>query len=90
MSFMKSGKKASLKGIPSKAPSWFTGTVYAKGEKVTNRYTGKSAYLDGVCLSMYDYILGAEATGMVDHDLYDKCKSYIAAKSPGAYSTLIA
>ena len=44
-----------------KLPKWFTGQLYDKGEEVTNPYSGESYELTAEELSMYDFIMGANA-----------------------------
>jgi len=39
-------------------PKWFNGTVYDKGETVTNPFSGETYELDNLELSMYDFIMG--------------------------------
>ncbi len=44
----------------SKTPNWFKGTIYENGETVTNPHSGESYDLNGLELSIYDYILGCQ------------------------------
>ena len=39
-------------------PKWFDGTVYEKGDTVTNPFSGESYELNNLELSMYDFIMG--------------------------------
>lgn len=39
-------------------PKWFNGTVYDKGETVTNPFSGENYELNNLELSMYDFIMG--------------------------------
>jgi len=41
-------------------PKWFKGMIYDKGESVTNPFSGDSYELNGVELSMYDFIMGSQ------------------------------
>ncbi len=41
-------------------PKWFKGMIYDKGELVTNPFSGDSYILNGVELSMYDFIMGSQ------------------------------
>tara|TARA_R110001592_G_scaffold535_1_gene2870 strand:- start:183 stop:434 length:252 start_codon:yes stop_codon:yes gene_type:complete len=43
-----------------KLPTWFNGTLYEEGEKVTNRFSGEEYQLTAEELSMYDFIMGAQ------------------------------
>ena len=39
-------------------PKWFDGTVYEKGETVTNPFSGENYELNNLELSMYDFVMG--------------------------------
>jgi hypothetical protein len=41
-------------------PKWFKGMIYSKGEAVTNPFSGQSCELNGLELSMYDFIMGTQ------------------------------
>jgi hypothetical protein len=41
-------------------PKWFQGTIYDKGETVTNPFSGERYTLNGIELSMYDFIMGSQ------------------------------
>ena len=41
-------------------PKWFKGMIYDQGENVTNPYSGQTFELNGLELSMYDFILGSQ------------------------------
>ena len=41
-------------------PEWFTGTIYDKGETVTNPFSGEEYTLNNIELSMYDFIMGSQ------------------------------
>ena len=41
-------------------PKWFKGMIYNQGENVTNPYSGEAYELNGLELSMYDFILGSQ------------------------------
>ena len=41
-------------------PKWFQGVIYEKGETVTNPFSGETYDLNGVELSMYDFIMGSQ------------------------------
>ena len=43
-----------------KIPKWFKGIIYEKGETVTNPFSGETYDLNGVELSMYDFIMGSQ------------------------------
>jgi len=41
-------------------PKWFKGMIYGKGETVTNPFSGEQYDLNGIELSMYDFIMGSQ------------------------------
>ena len=41
-------------------PKWFNGTIYDKGDTVTNPFSGEEYKLTNLELSMYDFIQGAQ------------------------------
>ena len=41
-------------------PKWFAGMIYENGETVTNPFSGETYDLNGVELSMYDFIMGSQ------------------------------
>jgi len=43
-----------------KIPKWFKGMIYDNSEEVTNPFSGESYKLNGVELSMYDFIMGSQ------------------------------
>jgi hypothetical protein len=52
-------------------PEWFEGEVYVKGGTVTNPFSGEEYKLNGLELSIYDFIIGAN---MFLEMLYDNGK----------------
>jgi len=46
--------------IKQTLPKWFNGTIYEKGEIITNPYSNESYRLTAKELSIYDLIRGAE------------------------------
>lgn len=56
--------------------------LYEAGERVTNPFTGKSAYLKPIALSLYDWIMGVQM--LVTHPLASTQKLLIIASfEPG-------
>ena len=49
-------------------PKWFDGTVYEKGDTVTNPFSGETYELNNLELSMYDFIMGAQMTFAVHQE----------------------
>ncbi len=41
-------------------PKWFKGMIYDKGEEVQNPFSGQCYTLNGLELSMYDFIMGCQ------------------------------
>ena len=41
-------------------PKWFKGQVYEQGDIVTNPFSRKKYQLNGIELSMYDFIIGTQ------------------------------
>jgi hypothetical protein len=68
-------------------PKWFDGTVYEKGDIVSNPVTGDKAELSAEELSMYDLIKGAEFTR--NYKLLQKGLNWFRQSNPFAYITLL-
>ena len=43
-----------------KIPKWFKGMIYDKGEEVTNPFSKECYTLNGIELSIYDFIMGSQ------------------------------
>tara|TARA_R110000764_G_scaffold136692_1_gene224596 strand:+ start:170 stop:433 length:264 start_codon:yes stop_codon:yes gene_type:complete len=41
-------------------PKWFKGIIYDQGEVVTNKFSGEDYELNGLELSIYDFIMGSQ------------------------------
>ena len=41
-------------------PKWFKGMIYDNGETVINPFSGEEYKLNGIELSMYDFIMGSQ------------------------------
>lgn len=41
-------------------PKWFKGTIYDKGETVVNPFSKEEYELNGIELSIYDFIMGSQ------------------------------
>ena len=48
-----------MKTKEQKIPNWFQGMIYDQGEEVTNVLSGERYTLNGLELSIYDYIMGS-------------------------------
>jgi hypothetical protein len=49
-----------MKTKEQKMPKWFKGMIYDQGEKVANVFSGDSYELNGLELSIYDFIMGSQ------------------------------
>ena len=41
-------------------PKWFQGEIYTEGAKVKNPFSGETYELNGLELSLYDFIMGCQ------------------------------
>jgi hypothetical protein len=73
--------------IQKPLPKWFDGQIYAKGDTVSNPYTGDKAELSADELSMYDVIKGAEFTR--SYKLLQKGLDWFRQANPEAYMILL-
>ena len=71
----------------TKLPKWFDGTVYEKGDTVTNPFSGESFKLDNLELSMYDLIMGSQV--VQKYDLTRKGLDWFRKTNPKAYLVLL-
>lgn len=78
-------------------PKWFKGMIYDKGEETVNPYTGRSYELNGLELSMYDFIMGTAyvfevapktVTQRIVND-YQKALTWFRKNNPEAYMVLL-
>jgi len=49
-----------MKNKNQEIPKWFKGAIYNAGDTVKNPFTGATAELTAVELSIYDFIMGAQ------------------------------
>lgn len=56
-----STKKQTKQQVKQQVPKWFNGEIYTKGETVTNPFSKEDFYLNGLELSIYDFIMGTQA-----------------------------
>ena len=78
-------------------PKWFKGMIYDKGELVTNPLSGDSYELNGVELSMYDFIMGSQYVMEVapktvtekQINEFHKALSWFRKNNSDAYMTLL-
>jgi len=60
---------------------------YPHGDVVSNPYSGKTIELNGMELSVYDLLIGAES--IQDYSLLNMCREWFMKYNIDAYSTLI-
>ena len=80
-----------------KAPKWFRGMIYTKGEKVTNPFSGETYELTGLELSIYDFIVGCQMvfdtapSTMTKKRIneFDKALNWFRVNNPEAYYVLL-
>ena len=76
-------------------PKWFNGSWYEKGDIVTNPFSGECYTLTGPELSMYDFIMGAQAVfamGQVESGVvrdFEKALSWFRTHNAKAYMVLL-
>jgi len=83
-------------------PKWFNGTIYDKGDTVTNPFSGDTYKLTNLELSMYDFIMGAQMVFAVNQekqpnrpldsdivDCFEKALSWFRRYNGKAYMVLL-
>jgi hypothetical protein len=85
----------STKTKTQKQPKWFQGQIYSEGGEVRNPFSGETYELNGLELSLYDYIMGSqmvfsqfEATKKQITD-FDKALRWFRVNNPEAYMVLL-
>ena len=85
----------STKTKTQKQPKWFQGQIYSEGGEVRNPFSGETYELNGLELSLYDYIMGSqmvfsqfEATRKQITD-FDKALRWFRVNNPEAYMVLL-
>jgi hypothetical protein len=76
-------------------PKWFKGQIYSEGGEVRNPFSGETYELNGLELSLYDFIIGSqmvfsqfEATKKQITD-FDKALKWFRVNNPQAYMVLL-
>lgn len=84
-----------MKTKEQKLPKWFDGELYARGETVTNPFSGESFELTAIELAMYDFIIGANMLaerGMIapkNQADMQKGLTWFRKNNPEAYMALL-
>ena len=78
-------------------PKWFQGQVYTEGGEVQNPFRGETYELNGLELSLYDFIIGCQM--VFDKSLYgrnekmindfQKALTWFRVNNPEAYYVLL-
>ncbi len=79
-----------------KIPKWFDGTIYSKGDEVTNPFSGETYTLNAKELSIYDFIMGCnQMWGMglkptkQTVNEFDLALTWFKVNNPEAYMALL-
>jgi hypothetical protein len=85
----------STKTKKQKQPKWFEGQIYSEGGEVRNPFSGETYELNGLELSLYDFIIGSQmvfsqfdATRKQITD-FDKALRWFRVNNPQAYMVLL-
>jgi hypothetical protein len=81
-------------------PKWFQGHIYTKGDTVRNPFSGETYELNGLELSIYDFIIGcqvvferrrSEPTGITNKRIneFQKALTWFRVNNPEAYYVLL-
>ena len=78
-------------------PKWFKGEIYAKGEEVRNPFSNETYELNGLELSIYDFIMGCNyifekmpnsmTTKRINE--FQKALTWFRVNNPEAYYVLL-
>jgi len=79
-------------------PKWFKGDIYTEGAEVRNPFSGETYKLNGLELSMYDFIIGCQMvfdahcpTFATDKRIseFQKALNWFRQNNPEAYMVLL-
>ena len=78
-------------------PKWFKGQIYTKGDTVRNPFSGETYELNGLELSLYDFIIGCQMCfdkypGIMTSkriNEFQKALTWFRVNNPEAYYVLL-
>ncbi len=77
-------------------PKWFKGQIYKEGSEVRNPFSNETYELNGLELSLYDFIIGCQmifdVTGVYDQkqiNEFQKALTWFRVNNPEAYYVLL-
>ena len=78
-------------------PKWFQGQIYTEGSEVENPFSGETYELNGLELSIYDFIIGCQMVfdmypkSVTDKriDEFQKALTWFRVNNPEAYYVLL-
>ena len=77
-------------------PKWFKGQIYKEGSEVRNPFSNETYKLNGLELSLYDFIIGCQlvfdATGVYEQkqiNEFQKALTWFRVNNPEAYYVLL-
>ena len=78
-------------------PKWFKGSIYSTGSKVKNPFSGETYELNGLELSLYDFIMGCNMVfERMPHTMtskrikeFQKALTWFRVNNPEAYYVLL-
>lgn len=80
-----------MKNKKQEIPKWFRGVIYNAGDTVQNPFTGATAELTAIELSVYDFIMGAQmfANSAKIQKEVRKGLDWFIKENPDAYMALL-
>jgi hypothetical protein len=80
-----------MKNKKQEIPEWFHGVIYNTGDTVENPFTGATAKLTAIELSVYDFIMGAQMfpTSYKVQNEVRKGLDWFIKENPDAYMALL-
>ena len=79
----------STKTKKQQQPKWFKGEIYSEGCEVRNPFSGETYELNGLELSLYDYIMGSQMVNFGNAKDFNKALTWFRVNNPEAYMVLL-